>query len=206
MARLDKKELIALEKEIKAEIRDIKRDIAKEEKIDEFSRKVDRLYDNLEGNELLLDAVSMTISDIRNSRNKLSDEQWEDIVKEFGDAVEFADRNGASWSKNTVLNRVVVSDKNENKMLEDRQPSLSGLTKKAVAMLSSMEQTEPVIKAIALIKKVPSAHRKDLENGTDKANDYAGDAMDILFNAKKRGELEGIKSVMEVLDDMMFML
>lgn len=206
MARLDKKELIALEKEIKAEIRDIKREIAKEEKIDEFSRKVDRLYDNLEGNELLLDAVSMTISDIRDSRNKLSDEQWEEIVKEFGDAVEFADRNGASWSKNTVLDRVVVSDKNENKMLEERQPSLFGLTKKAVAMLSSMEQTEPVIKAIALIKKVPSAHRKDLENGTDKANDYAGDAVDILFNAKKRGKLEGIESVMEVLDDMMFML
>lgn len=206
MARLDKKDLIALEKEIKAEIRDIKREIAKEEKIDEFSRKVDRLYDNLEGNELLLDAVSMTISDIRDSRNKLSDEQWEEIVKEFGDAVEFADHNGASWSKNTVLNRVVVSDKNENKMLEERQPSLSGLTKKAVAMLSSMEQTEPVIKAIALIKKVPSAHRKDLENGTDKANDYAGDAVDILFNAKKRGELEGIEGVMEVLDDMMFML
>lgn len=206
MARLDKKELIDLEKEIKAEIRYIKREIAKEEKIDEFSRKVDRLYDNLEGNELLLDAVSMTISDIRDSRNKLSDEQWEEIVKEFGDAVEFSDRNGASWSKNTVLNRVVVSDKNENKMLEERQPSLSGLAKKAVAMLSSMEHTEPVIKAIALIKKVPSAHRKDLENGTDKANDYAGDAIDILFNAKKRGELEGIKSVMEVLDDMMFML
>lgn len=206
MARLDKKELIALEKEIKAEIRDIKQEIKKEEKRDEFSRKVDRLYDNLEGNELLLDAVSMTISDIRDSRNKLSDEQWEEIVKEFGDAVEFADRNGASWSKNTVLNRVVVSDKNENKMLEDRQPSLSGLTKKAVAMLSSMEQTEPVIKAIALIKKVPSAYRKDLENGTDKANDYAGDAVDILFNAKRRGELEGIEGVMEVLDDMMFML
>ena len=206
MARLDNKELIALEKEIKAEIRDIKKEIKKEEKRDEFSRKVDRLYDNLEGNELLLDAVSMTISDIRNSRNKLSDEQWEEIVKEFGDAVEFADRNGASWSKNTVLNRVVVSDKNENKMLEDRQPSLSVLAKKAVAMLSSMEQTEPVIKAIALIKKVPSAHRKDLENGIDKANDYAGDAIDILFNAKKNGELDGINGVMEVLDDMMSML
>lgn len=206
MARLDKKELIALEKEVKAEIKEIKNEIKKEEKINEFSRKVDRLYDHLEGNELLLDAVSMTISDLRDGRRKISDEEWDEIVKEFGDAVEFADHNGASWSKNAVLDRVVVSDKNENKMLEERQPSLSGLVKKAVTMLSSMEQTEPVVKAIALIKKVPSAHRKDLENGTDKANDYAGDAVDILFNAKKRGELEGIEGVMEVLDDMMFML
>lgn len=103
MALLDRKELIALEKEIKTEIQDIKRKIAKEEKIDEFSRKVDHLYDNLEGNELLLDAVSMTV---RNIRNKLSEESFDGIINEFCDAIEFAYRNGASWSKNTVLSRV----------------------------------------------------------------------------------------------------
>lgn len=205
MARLDKKELIALEKEIKAEIRDIKQEIKKEEKIDEFSRKVDRLYDNLEGNELLLDAVSMTISDLRDGRRNMSDEQWDEVVKEFGDAVEFADRNGASWSKNAVLDRVVVSDKNESK-LEAREPSLSGLAKKAMTMLSGMEQSDPVVKAVAMIKKAPPAHKKDLENGTDKANDLVGNAIDILFNAKKSGELDGIDGVMEVLDDMMSML
>ena len=203
--RLDRKELVALEKEIKAEIRDIKQEIKKEEKIDEFSRKVDRLYDNLEGNELLLDAVSMTISDLRDGRRKMSDEQWEEIVKEFGDAVEFADRNGASWSKNAVLDRVVVADKNESK-LEAREPSLSGLAKKAMTMLSDMEQSDPVVKAVAMIKKAPAAHRKDLEDGTDKANELVGNAIDILFNAKKSGELDGIDGVMEVLDDMMSML
>ena len=92
MKSIDKKELASLRKEVNAEIREIKASIKAEEKRDEFSRKVDRLYDRLEGNELLLSAIDMVISETKSQR--LSDDQLQNIIEEFKDAVDFSERNG----------------------------------------------------------------------------------------------------------------
>ena len=112
MKRLNKRELQSLRKEVSAEINEIKRDIKAAEKADEFSRKVDRLYDRLEGNELLLDAIDMAISNIS---SRLDDKGWEEVIDDFKNAVEFADNNKASFSSRDVLDRVLISDANENK-------------------------------------------------------------------------------------------
>lgn len=111
-SKFDKKELASLRKEVNAEIREIKASIKAEEKRDEFSRKVDRLYDRLEGNELLLSAIDMVISETKGQR--LSDDQLQNIVKEFKDAVDFSERNGASFSSRDVLDRVLISNTNES--------------------------------------------------------------------------------------------
>lgn len=112
MKTINKRELLSLRKEVNSEIREIKSSIKSEEKRDEFSRKVDRLYDRLEGNELLLDAIDMVSSEIKGQR--LSDNQLQNIIKEFSDAVDFADRNGSSFSSKDILDRVLVSGTNEN--------------------------------------------------------------------------------------------
>lgn len=112
MKSIDKKELASLRKEVSAEIREIKASIKAEEKRDEFSRKVDRLYDRLEGNELLLDAIDMVSSEIKGQRQ--SDEQLQNIIEEFKDAIDFADRNGSSFSSKDILDRVLISDVKEN--------------------------------------------------------------------------------------------
>jgi hypothetical protein len=112
MKRLNKRELSALRKEVSAEIKEIKRDIKAAEKADEFSRKVDRLYDRLEGNELLLDAIDNTISNIS---SRLDDKGWKAVIDDFKNAVEFADNNKASFSSRDVLDRVLILDANENK-------------------------------------------------------------------------------------------
>lgn len=112
MKNIDRKELASLRKEVNDEIREIKASIKDEEKRDEFSRKVDRLYDRLEGNELLLGAVDMVLSEIKNK--KLRDDQLQNIIEEFKDAVDFAERNGASFSSRDILDRVLVSNTNES--------------------------------------------------------------------------------------------
>lgn len=43
---------------------------------------------------------------VRNIRNKLSEESFDEIISEFCNAIEFAYHNGASLSKNAILNRV----------------------------------------------------------------------------------------------------
>ena len=116
MQRLDKKELAALRKEVRAEIKEIKSDIKAAEKSDEFSRKVDRLYDRLEGNELLLDAIDMAVQEM--SGQRLSDADWDELVSAFRDAVEFADSNKASFDSRDVLDRVLVSNANESVIKE----------------------------------------------------------------------------------------
>lgn len=117
MKRLNKRELQSLRKEVSAEIKEIKRDIKAAEKADEFSHKVDRLYDRLEGNELLLDAIDNTISNIS---SRLDDKGWEAVIDDFKNAVEFADNNKASFSSRDVLDRVLISDANENKRVSRR--------------------------------------------------------------------------------------
>lgn len=115
MQRLDKKELVALRKEVRSEIKEIKSDIKAEEKIDEFSRKVDRLYDRLEGNELLLDAIDNAISNIS---SRLDEKGWKAVIDDFRNAVEFADSNKASFDSSDVLDRVLVSNANESLIKE----------------------------------------------------------------------------------------
>ena len=112
MKSIDKKELASLRKEVNDEIREIKASIKDEEKKDEFSRKVDRLYDRLEGNELLLGAVDMVLSELKNK--KLRDDQLQNIIEEFKDAVDFSERNGASFSSRDILDRILVSNTNES--------------------------------------------------------------------------------------------
>lgn len=112
MKNIDRKELASLRKEVNDEIREIKASIKDEEKRDEFSRKVDRLYDRLEGNELLLGAVDMVLSELKNKN--LRDDQLQNIIEEFKDAVDFSERNGASFSSRDILDRVLVSNTNES--------------------------------------------------------------------------------------------
>ena len=57
-------------------------------------------------------------------------------------------------------------------------------------------------KAILLIKKVPSLHKKDQENGTDLARAACDDAMDMLFKigALKRISNPRIDDLVELVD------
>lgn len=145
MKSIDKKELASLRKEVNAEIREIKASIKAEEKRDEFSRKVDRLYDRLEGNELLLSAIDMVISETKGQR--LSDDQLQNIVKEFKDAVDFSERNGASFSSRDVLDRVLISNTNESfksrrKRIKESRVSDSYSSRWEEALELALEQLE----------------------------------------------------------------
>ncbi len=144
-SKFDKKELALLRKEVNAEIREIKASIKAEEKRDEFSRKVDRLYDRLEGNELLLSAIDMVISETKGQR--LSDDQLQTIVKEFKDAVDFSERNGASFSSRDVLDRVLISNTNESfksrrKRIKESRVSDSYSSRWEEALELALEQLE----------------------------------------------------------------
>ena len=145
MKSIDKKELASLRKEVNAEIREIKASIKAEEKRDEFSRKVDRLYDRLEGNELLLSAIDMVISETKGQR--LSNDQLQNIVKEFKDAVDFSERNGASFSSRDVLDRVLISNTNESfksrrKRIKESRVSDSYSSRWEEALELALEQLE----------------------------------------------------------------
>ncbi len=84
--------------------------------------------------------------------------------------------------------------------------SVSGIAKTAYMMLGKLDQTPSVVSAMQLIKRVPYLYRTDVENGTDRAHDAAGKAMDILVSAVRRHETDGIKPVIRIIDDIVSIL
>lgn len=95
------------------------------------------------------------------------------------------------------------------RIVEDREPSLSGLTKKALSELENIKNTAiseevsvAVNKAISELKKIAYYRKKDMENGTDQALERLGNAIDTLFNLSDKDKTEDIRSVLEILDEM----
>ena len=94
--------------------------------------------------------------------------------------------------------------------LESRDPSLSGMIKKSIQCLEDIrnnsndeKKMEVVSNAISFLKKIAYARRKDMENGTDKAQDLLGNAIDTLFNWNKKESAEDVGNVLQILDDVM---
>lgn len=105
--RFDKAELKNLARDVQASIRQLKNDIKREESIDEYSSKVDRLYDRLEGNEMLLSVIESTIDSITD----INDPAYiEDAIADFEEGIEGAARNRSTFDNEDILNRVIVNE------------------------------------------------------------------------------------------------
>ena len=105
--KFDKTELKNLERDVKDSIRKLKNDIKREESIDEFSSKVDRLYDRLEGNEMLLSVIQSTIDSITDMRDPA---HIENAIADFEEGIEGAARNRSTFDNEDILNRVMVNE------------------------------------------------------------------------------------------------
>ena len=105
--KFDKTELKNLERDVKDSIRKLKNDIKREESIDEFSSKVDRLYDRLEGNEMLLSVIQSTIDSIADMRDPA---YIENAIADFEEGIEGAARNRSTFDNEDILNRVIVNE------------------------------------------------------------------------------------------------
>lgn len=85
--------------------------------------------------------------------------------------------------------------------LESSRKSASSLVRDIISALEEIDansdkQEDAINIAIRLIKRVPYLHRKDREDGTDRAFDTCNDSMDALFKAGIRGD------VLRLIDDL----
>lgn len=99
----DKRAVKMLLKELGVERNELKSLIKQEEKINEFSSKVDRLYDRLEGLDSLIGCL-VDFAIILESTDNYDDK---DEIEEFVSAVDWARKNRSGYSVEEVLDRVV---------------------------------------------------------------------------------------------------